>query len=63
MRIAPSDRFLAVCRAVLGDDDPATVLGVMRSTDRELIERLMQAHRDIIDCQNGKHTPASSSES
>ena len=45
MNIAPSDEFLRACRMVLGDDSsPATVLAVMRTTDRELIARLLKAH-------------------
>ena len=36
MNIRPSDEFLAACRFVLGDASPATVISVLRTTDRAL---------------------------
>jgi hypothetical protein len=49
MNIAPSDEFLRACRLVLGADDPATVLAVMRTTDHELIAKLLAAHAELVD--------------
>jgi hypothetical protein len=49
MNIAPSEEFLAACRAVLGDDRPETIITVLRSHDLALVERLRAAHAEVVD--------------
>jgi hypothetical protein len=49
MNIAPSDEFLAACKQVLGDDSPATIIGVLQSCDQQLVDRLRQAHIEIVE--------------
>jgi hypothetical protein len=51
VNIRPSDEFLAACRFVLGDDSPATVLAVMRTTDRALIAKLLAVHAKLGDAE------------
>ena len=51
MNIRPSDEFLAACRFVLGDDSPATVISVLRTTDRDLIAKLLAVHAELVDAE------------
>ena len=51
MNIAPSDEFLAACRLVLGDASPATVLQVLQSRDQQLVDRLREAHVEIVEAR------------
>jgi hypothetical protein len=54
MNITPSDEFLRICRVVLGDDSPATVITVLQSRDQRLIDRLRAAHADARRCQKAQ---------
>jgi hypothetical protein len=49
LNIAPSEQFLAACRAVLGDDDPQTIQHVLESHDPKLFDRLRAALADLAD--------------
>jgi hypothetical protein len=51
VNIRPSDEFLAACRFVLGDDSPATVISVLRTTDRDLIAKLLAVHAELVDAE------------
>ena len=49
MNIRPSDEFLAACRFVLGDDSPATIIGVLQSCDQQLVDRIREAHVELVE--------------
>ena len=51
MNIAPSDEFLRACRLVLGADDPVTVLQVLQSRDPQLVDRIREAHVEIVEAR------------
>jgi hypothetical protein len=51
MNISPSPEFLAACKQVLGADDPATVLQVLQSRDQQLVDRIREAHVDIVEAR------------
>jgi hypothetical protein len=36
---------------VLGDDSPATVISVLRTTDRDLIAKLLAVHAELVDAE------------
>ena len=51
MNIAPSPEFLAACKQVLGDASPATVLQVLQSRDQQLVDRIREAHVEIVEAR------------